>query len=216
MKKTVRNIAGHKFGKLTVLSFCHAGNRSAWLCLCECGKERVVRHNNLMSGNTTSCGCSRKITCIPPRRKPSGFMKYPEYGVWRAMKQRCNNPNNPFYKNYGGRGIIICKEWNESFGSFILAVGRRPTKSHQLDRINNNGNYEPSNCRWATPSQNGRNRRGNNRIALKGEAHTISEWAQMTGINSGTIWSRIYKSKWSIADALSTPVLQQMRNRFAK
>jgi hypothetical protein len=122
-----------------------------FLCKCECGNIKNITLSNLKT--SISCGC-----------KKNKFLKHnmvntPEYRSWRAMKSRCLNSNHVAYKNYGGRGITIYNEWINSFESFIKDMGKRPTIKHTLDRINNNGNYEPSNCRWSTPKQQAKNRR---------------------------------------------------------
>jgi hypothetical protein len=129
--------------------------------------------------------------------------KYPPtYNVWRAMRQRCLNPKKRLYHNYGGRGITVCERWN-SFANFASDMGPCPP-GHTLDRIDNDGPYEPSNCRWATRSQQQRNRRNVRPLTFQGRTMLISDWAKELGIDSNTIQARIDNYGWSVERALST------------
>jgi len=159
------DLTGQRFGFLTVIR--HEGYRwgkRAWLCVCDCGKETTVITGSLTSGNTQSCGCfhraviSRMNKQIKPRRT-HGMRNTPEYRAWINMKSRCYNPNVPYYKWYGERGISICKEWLDNFAAFYEHIGPRPGKGYSIDRINNDGDYEPGNIRWATTYEQRNNRR---------------------------------------------------------
>jgi hypothetical protein len=133
----------------------------------------------------------------------------PEYYVWAAMKARCSNPKIPNYDDYGGRGITVCERWRgrNGFTNFLADMGPRPSRRHSIDRYpDNDGNYEPSNCRWATRSQQNRNLRTNHLLTFKGETKTITEWAEVIGVNKRTLMNRIINYKWPVERALTEPV----------
>ena len=156
------------FGRLHVVAFSHIGNQRTayWYCLCSCGVYVTVRGSNLHNGHTQSCGCLRKERCskkISEIMTKHGFTKTVPtsklYGVWRSMKQRCYKSQSKGFKNYGGRGITICDEWANNPKSFIdWALLNGWQKGLQIDRIDNDGNYAPSNCRFVTPKENNNNK----------------------------------------------------------
>lgn len=168
MPKRVELDFNKKYGRLTLLT-CLEGRYITWKCICDCGNEVKVRASCLASGNTKSCGCLQKdavsktgkINKGNKHRQTHGMTKTPEYDAWRHMKDRCSNPNVKNYKNYGERGIIICQRWLNSFENFLEDMGPKPFPKilYSLDRIDNDGNYEPGNCKWSTRSQQQRNRR---------------------------------------------------------
>lgn len=154
-------IDGMQFGRLKVLGYSQAdkNGNAIWLCRCDCGKETLARGDCLKSGKTRSCGCLRDD--IQKKKKTThGLCRSRLARIWYGMKKRCLCPTSSVYKNYGGRGIAICEEWRNSFPAFYewaMANGYRNDLS--IDRVNNDGNYEPSNCRWATAKEQNNNRR---------------------------------------------------------
>lgn len=158
------NKPGDKFGRLTLLSQAVSGigNRTRWLCRCECGMEKIIRQSTLRNGATRSCGC---LSAEMTRRRSvihGHSQRTPEYNVWSSMIQRCENENSEYYEYYGGRGIAVCSSWHTfvNFLSYLKAtIGLRPSSDHSIDRINNDGNYEPGNVRWSTIQEQNINRR---------------------------------------------------------
>lgn len=138
-----------------------------------------------------------------PRKKPHGMARTPEWTAWSAMRGRCTNENGKFYRHYGGRGIKVCPEWEE-FERFYADMGNRPSPDHSVDRIDVNGDYAPSNCRWATRVEQGRNKRNNRLISWNGETLRLTEWSERSGLSIQLIWWRI-RMKWELGRALNEP-----------
>jgi hypothetical protein len=149
-----------KFGRLTVVQRDNndARGQAKWRCLCACGVVVVVYGVNLRKGHTKSCGCLHDEVRVSAKTTHGGRDR-PEYEIWSSMKKRCGNQNHHAYSRYGGRGIAVCVRWGADFAAFLADVGPRPSPKHSLDRINNDGNYEPGNVRWATASEQAKNRR---------------------------------------------------------
>lgn len=200
MGRKINNIIGKRFGRLVVKAFSHTNkNRaSCWYVKCDCGKIKVIRGVTMMTGKAMSCGCLQKEN-MSKRTYKHGMTESATYHCWEAMKDRCLNPKNPAYKNYGGRGIKICERWM-SFENFLADIGEKP-KGKSLDRMDNNGNYELSNCRWATVEEQWNNKRTNHILVYNGIALTIAQWARRLQITQGTLYSRIHRG-WSIEKAL--------------
>lgn len=172
---------------------------SIWLCQCDCGTEKIIRSNNLR--RTKSCGCQKY-----KHNKTNTTI----YHVWSTMIQRCTNPNNKDYHNYGGRGITVCKEWLE-FSNFYKDMGECP-KRRSIDRINNDGNYYKENCRWATSEEQGSNKRNNYMITFDNKTQCVAQWSRETGIHEQTLWRRIHL-KWPTEKILTQPVRKTKNKR---
>lgn len=200
-KSRIVDISGKRFGRLVAIEYAgkitseiSPTTISLWKCKCDCGNQITVRYPALISGNTRSCGClldeSRKINNVNKRRSVShdfvfegNLDNHPLRFIWKSMLMRCNNPHVKNYNNYGGRGIKVCDRWSGDLGfeNFVKDMGERPTLNHTLDRIDVNGNYEPSNCRWATTEQQMNNRTDNSRIILNGESITCAQLCKRYG-----------------------------------
>lgn len=184
-----KDITGQRFGSLTVLHLTKRldikDGHSHWACRCECGKEVVVSGRYLRAGRTISCGCVRTER-IRKMSTTHGWKHTPEYNSWQRAKARCFLKSDRKYSDYGGRGITMCPEWTASFQAFIDYMGPRP-KDTSLDRINNNGNYEPGNCRWATRTEQVRNRRKTIFLTHDGLTLSMPEWAERLGIKYDTL-----------------------------
>jgi hypothetical protein len=176
-----------------------------WLCRCDCGGEGEVLAFTLRGGKSLRCrGCVWRASRVDPDHANSG--NSPEYRTWTGMRRRCNNPCSTKYRDYGGRGITVCERWNgrDGYTNFLADVGRKPSPKHSLDRIDVNGNYEPSNCRWATQLEQLRNRRNTVFITWRGRTQSINAWAEETGIRDRVIRGRL-GSGWDVERLLSEP-----------
>ena len=198
------DLTGRTFGKLTVISKSSKISKNYqtyWNCLCSCGGSKTIRRDALLSESTQTCGCFAH-----GHRKN----RTPEYRAWCKLKERCHNKNTEIYYNYGSRGITVCDRWNNSFLNFLNDMGNRPSPKHSMDRIDNNGNYEPSNCRWATRIEQANNKRTNHSITFNNKTLNINQWVRETGLTRSAIRYRL-KAKWSVEKTLSTPVRKSGR-----
>ncbi len=190
------SMIGKKFGRLTVIK----RQSTSWLCRCDCGNTKNVITAKLNNGHTKSCGCFRKDK-TSSSFKNHGATGTLTYKRWKSMQSRCHSVNSKSYQNYGGRGIKVCEQWLYSFDNFLKDMGECPSAEYTLERINNQGNYEPLNCKWATKKEQNRNTSRNRLIQYKGETHCIGEWAEILGISKNTIYKRLYRGL-SIDEAL--------------
>lgn len=209
--KAVCNI-GDKYWKMTVLEFAGKAKNGATLvrCKCDCGNERTVRLYNLISGATKSCGCLAKEILIQ-RNKSNKYgsthlrSRTRIYRIWCDIKQRCYNKKQIVYKWYGARGISMCDKWRNSFQDFYgWALQNGYNEQLTIDRIDANGNYEPSNCRWATSREQSRNKSSNIYVTINGETKVLKDWCYVYGISYATVQGRI-RDGWDIARAIQTP-----------
>lgn len=199
------DLTGQRFGRLTVI--CEAGRAKngskKWRCLCDCGNEHFVTTGNLTNGSTNSCGCYRK-EYVSDKNYVHGKSHTRLNSIWRGMKKRCFNQNDSRFNLYGGRGITVCKEWKDDFQAFYdWAMNNGYTDNLSIDRIDVNGNYEPSNCRWADSKTQSNNKSTSFLLTMNGETHTVSEWAEIVGIDRKTISDRITRFGWSAEKALT-------------
>jgi len=198
------DLSGQRFGRWMVGS--HAGGKR-WNCRCDCGTERAVDGGSLRRG--ISAGCN---TCAPSRanRRTHGQKRSRLYSIWCGMKARCSNAREPAFERYGGRGIRVCKAWAESFEAFrdwALANGYEPHLT--IDRENNDGHYEPGNCRWATNREQNRNYSRNRPIQYAGRYVLIGDLAAERGLPADIVKNRVRRYGWPIERALSTPVMSR-------
>lgn len=192
------DITGQRFGRLVALSLVPRQQRrskiSHWLCRCNCGRTPIVALNNLRGDTAKSCGCA-KGDWVRERAKAYGAyvdgQETPEHLAWMRILDRCYNRNNPSFKNYGGRGILVCDRWRHDYRAFLADMGRRPSVEYSIDRIDNDGPYAPENCRWATDITQANNSRKNRHVTIDGELLTIAEAARKFNVLYTSFWRRI-------------------------
>lgn len=180
----------------------------AWYCRCDCGTCRIVTEQSLRNGKSQSCGClaiERATAVNTTHGATLGGNKEREYAVWSAMNQRCHNPKNKRYNQYGGRGIVVCDAWRHDFAAFIAHMGPRPTRNHSIGRIDNDRPYEPGNVRWETGKQQMRNRKVTRYFEVEGEQVSLAELAERYGLPSNTLRARLING-WAHEKAFTTPV----------
>lgn len=196
--KGVRDLTGRRFGRLVVTAFYGrdvqpSGQKPVrWSCRCDCGAEVSALAGPLCDGRTQSCGCLQRERASEAKTI-HGMRRSAEYRIWSLMKDRCFNSEGESFKNYGGRGISVCERWANSFGDFLSDMGARPSSRHELDRINNDRDYEPGNCRWAPRSVQANNKRNNVVVEALGERLTVAQWSRRSGIKDKVIYKRLVR-----------------------
>ena len=194
------DITGQKFGKLTAVKFSHRHNSKLfWEFICDCGNTHKAAIAQVRCKNTNSCGCLHKETITK-----HGMWNSLEYRSYQGMLQRCSNPNNTGYKDYGGRGITVCGRWlgKDGFTNFLEDIGYKPSQEYSIDRINVNGNYSKENCKWATPKEQANNRRTNIRVTFNEKDITISEFARVHNIKPNVLLGRMARNNISPEEAI--------------
>jgi len=210
--------SGKSFGRWTLLRRVPGKNRPYYLCKCICGTEAVVCFRTLISGESTSCGCYRKDR-ISKYNNKHGMYGTSEYRSWQQMKNRCYYKNEIGYALYGGRGIKVCDRWSgpDNFIEFYKDMGPKPSKKHTIDRIDSNGDYCPENCRWATPKEQGSNKRTNRKIEYNGKICCLAEIAQKIGVSHGSLTHRLLMNNNDIYSAIksyeSKPYKKKIRRK---
>ncbi len=200
---------GQRFGRLVTVRWFRKPSgklkKIYWECRCDCGKTKDVRACDLKLHPDPSCGCTLR------EGQKRGYVRHglsdtPEYAIWCEMKDRCNN--NP---RYTGKGITVCEQWANSFEAFYADMGPRPSPSHSIDRIDNHGNYEPGNCRWATPKVQSNNTSVNQILTFEGRSMTLTAWSEELGLNPSTLFYRINRLGWTVEKALTTAPISKYR-----
>ena len=207
----LKNIIGQRFGRLVVLSRVEnsAGGQARWICECDCGSLTVARGVKLRNGHTSSCGCLQRERAKEAATTHNMSKTCPEYKVWNGIKRRCFNKAEKCYPRYGGRGITMVDRWL-SFENFLSDMGPRPSPNHSIDRIDNEGNYGPDNCKWADAKEQANNRRSSHFITYDGLTLTVTQWENKLGFPNHTVHSRL-RLGWPIEKILTTPVRKLVR-----
>lgn len=189
-------LSGQRFGRLRAIKFLPTTSRhpARWECQCDCGKRTSVPGHKLVIGHTTSCGCYHMERLVSDHTK-HGKSKSVEYTTWISLKDRCTNAAIPGFHNYGGRGISVCARWRHSFSNFFEDMGPRPSPQHSIDRIDNDGDYTPENCRWATRKDQNDNTRVVKRFSLAGHLLTINQLAALSGLKRRVIYDRLRRGR---------------------
>lgn len=205
MNRPYEDLTGQRFGRLMVIKrVANKYNRIFFLCKCDCGNEKEICGKRLSIGQTRSCGCLAAESIRNRSLKHGYANKERLYRIWKGMRQRCNNVNNPKYKDYGGRGVKICDEWDNYLVFREWALQNGYTDELSIDRVNVDGDYEPSNCRWSTDNTQANNKRINHYVTINNETHTLAEWANISGISLSTLKYRV-RNKWEAKNLLNTP-----------
>ena len=203
----VHDLTGLRFGKLTVLGMDsqQETRKTYWNCICDCGNIKNVRSDGLLSGSVKSCGCLKKSQdrinlAANHKHKQSGTRLYQ---IWQGLKGRCYNPHNARYARYGGRGIKVCAEWENDFSAFYSwAMEHGYSDALTIERIDNDGNYDPDNCMWATAKQQARNRKSNIEIKIGNATKTLTEWCEIFQLDYGTVNMRYKRNGFASIDDL--------------
>jgi hypothetical protein len=206
-------VVGDRRGRLVVegISFDAESRKTMVSCRCDCGCEMEFVATDVNAGKRRSCGCSRRPS--GGHNKTHGLTKTPLHRIWTGMRERCYCQTSSHYPDYGARGIRICERWSgtNGFTNFLADMGPRPPK-HQIERIDNNGNYEPSNCRWATVSEQARNRRSNVLVTFSGTTKTLREWCDQLEVKYALVWDRLTMG-WPPERAFSQPSRRAKGNK---
>ena len=206
-----KDLTGQRFGRLVVIHLeddyvSPSGyHKKRWLCHCDCGNDVIVWSGNLINSHTQSCGCQH-LEKIATGNTKHGIRNTRVYRIWTDIITRCENPNSEYYGKYGGRGIKMCDEWrNDPLSFYEWSIANGYADGLSIDRKNNDGNYEPSNCRWSNRVEQANNTSRNHYITYKDKTMTIAQWARETGLSNKTIADRLALG-WDVESALTTTI----------
>lgn len=205
------DISGQRYGRLTAKKIIGKSKNGTaiWQCQCDCGNMTEILSTVLKSGETKSCGCLLKERVAETSRR-HGMYGTRIYEIWRKMRRRCRCESEKAYKDYGGRGIKVCDEWNDAKTGFLIfyqwAMENGYADDLTIDRIDVNGNYEPNNCRWATVKEQANNRRNNRKVTYEGETKTVSEWADILDVNQCILWHKLKKHNWNLQEVMELQI----------
>ena len=196
------DITNQKFHRLTAIRFSSMSDNygQLWVFRCDCGNEKIISVHDAKRGHTKSCGCYNR-----EKNTTHGRSSHPMFVIWKTIRARCYNEKSKDYDRYGGRGITMCDEWKDSFERFYSDMGDRPSKEYSIDRIDNEGIYSLSNCRWSTNKEQGRNKRNTIFVEHNGERRALIEVCEELSLNYGSVANRIRRLGWSSEKALSIP-----------
>lgn len=208
-------LPGERYGRLTVIGDVGVthGRKRRVRAMCDCGRETEVSAGHLRARTVRSCGCLKRDTNT--KHGHASHARSPEYHSWLAMIRRCESHSAPCYASYGGRGIKVCPRWRQSFASFLADMGPRPSLRYSLDRINNDGDYEPGNCRWASSKEQARNKSTNRFYELNGVRLTLVDWAKRLGVHKSALKSRLERG-WTFERAVAVPVKYRRKSEMRK
>jgi hypothetical protein len=223
-KIDITNFIGTKHNRLTILKeaepvFYKKGIARKVLCKCDCGKEKVIDFNSIRTNRSKSCGClskelSSKLHTTHGLAMLSPGVRHPDYCIWIKMKSRCLNANDKSYENYGGRGIEVCKSWQESFVNFIDDLGWRPNKKYSLERIDYNKNYCPENCKWIFKSEQSKNSRRVKLITYNNKQYCLTDLCKLLGLVYSTMRHRVYDLDIPFIEAMKYPQHYKFKNKL--
>ena len=212
--KNVKDLTGKRFGRLVVIGLQPSETRKTyWICQCDCGNIKVIRSDSLQCGSIRSCGCLKKEQDEKNLSQGNGHRKYAEtgfkvggtrlYSIWQGIKSRCYNEHNARYDRYGGRGIKVCDEWRNDFVNFYnWAIKNGYSADLTIDRINNDGDYCPENCHWATAKEQCNNRSTNILIKIGNATKTLTQWCEIFELNSAAVLARYNRHEFISIDDL--------------
>lgn len=215
--KTI-NLEGYKYNLLKVLSFtgnAHSKRGKIYLCECKCGNRLELPTAYIRKGSPYSCGCEKRTRKDKGTRRGNRLNDERLYRTWKRMRMRCNNPNFHQSKDYGDRGIKVCEEWSDYLNFKKWALCNGYSEKLSIDRIDNNGDYSPQNCRWATSEQQSNNQRSNVLLTYKGETKTAAQWAKEIGITKSSMYHRLHRG-WTVEEIITIPMGQKRTKSLRK